>query len=139
MRTTDLRFTDAEAFVRTRFEALYDHLEQVEHLIDLGVLAIDDVETAFRYYMVRDIRPTIQHFAFLDYYDYPRARKFLLRFGGKEKFKRDKAFPCREPPLCWAVGVRENLLATLAVVGRRRRFYARFYTLARNSGSGEAS
>lgn len=91
MRTTNLTFTNAEAFVRTRFEALYDHLEQVEHLITLGVLAFDDIETAFRYYVVRAIRPTIQHFDFLDYYDYPRAKKFLLRFEGKEKVSRNKA------------------------------------------------
>jgi len=73
------------------FEALYDYLEQVEHLIVLRVLAFDDIETAFRYYLVRVIRPTIQHFDFLDYYDYPRAKKFLLRFEGKEKVKRNRA------------------------------------------------
>ena len=28
-----------------------------------------------RYYLVRAIRPTIQHVDFLDYYDYPRAKK----------------------------------------------------------------
>jgi hypothetical protein len=91
MRLSGPDFTDGEVFVRTRFEALYDHLEQLEHLIALEVLAIEDIETAFRYYMVRLIRPTIQHFDFLDYYDYPRAKKFLLRFKGKEKVKRDKA------------------------------------------------
>ena len=84
-------FTAAEAFVRTRFESLYDHLEQIEHLINLGVVALEDVETTFRYYSVRAIRPNIEHFAFLDYYDYPRAKDFLRRFEGKDKFKATKA------------------------------------------------
>ena len=69
--------TDPETFVQTRFEALYDHQERVEYLIHLGVHASDDIETAFRQYLVRAIRPTIQHVDFLDYYDYPRAKKVL--------------------------------------------------------------
>lgn len=88
--TGGLVFKDEEVFVRTRFEALYDQLEQLEHLIELEVAAFEDVETAFRYYAVRAIRPKIEHFAFLDYYDYPRAKKFLLRFEGKEKVKRNQ-------------------------------------------------
>ena len=84
-------FTAAEAFVRTNFESLYDHLEQIEHLIKLGVVAFEDVETAFRYYLMRAIRPNIEHFAFLDYYDYPKAKDFLRRFEGKEKSKAIKA------------------------------------------------
>lgn len=73
-------FSDKEAFIRTSFESLYDQLEQMEHLIDLGVIAFDDVETAFRYFMIRVARPGIQHFDFLVYYDYPRATKFIKRF-----------------------------------------------------------
>jgi len=85
LRTCDLSFTGAHKFIRTRFEALYDYLEQIEQLIGLEVINFEDIETAFRYYMVRALRPQIRHFDFLDYYDYPRAKWFLLRFEGKEK------------------------------------------------------
>jgi hypothetical protein len=91
MRVDNLTFTDSESLIRMRFEALYENLEQVENLIQLGILAFEDIETAFRYYLVRALRPSIQHFAFLDQYDYSLAKKFLLRFEGKEKVKRNKA------------------------------------------------
>jgi len=81
--STENPFTAAEVFVRTRFESLYDHLEQIEHLIKLDVVEFEDVETAFRYYMIRAIGPKIEHFAFLDSDDYPRAKDFLRRFEGK--------------------------------------------------------
>lgn len=89
--STESPFTTAEVFVRTRFECLYDYLEQIEHLIKLDVVAFEDVETAFRYYMVRAIRPNIEHFAFLDSDDYPRAKDFLRRFEGNDKFRATKA------------------------------------------------
>lgn len=85
LRTSDFTFTDKEKFIRTRFEALYDYLEQIEHLIDLEVINFDDIETVFRYYMIRAIRPSIRHFEFLDYYDYPRAKSFLERFEDVQK------------------------------------------------------
>jgi hypothetical protein len=63
------------------FEALYDHLEEIEKLVSLEIINFEDLETAFRYYMVRALRPDIEHFAFLDYYDYPNAKAFLNRFA----------------------------------------------------------
>jgi hypothetical protein len=77
-------FTPTEKFIRTSFEALYDYLEQLENLLRLGLINFEDIETAFRYYMVRLHRPTIRHFEFLEYYDYPRAKSFLLRFDTQQ-------------------------------------------------------
>jgi hypothetical protein len=79
--STSLRFAKVEVFIRTRFEALYDHLEEIEKLVSLEIINFEDLETAFRYYMVRALRPEIEHFAFLDYYDYPNAKAFLNRFA----------------------------------------------------------
>jgi hypothetical protein len=76
--STSLKFSKVEAFIRTRFEALYDSLEEIEKLVNLGIINFEDLETVFRYYMVRAQRPDIKHFAFLDYYDYPNAKAFLL-------------------------------------------------------------
>ncbi len=82
-RRGDAKFSDKEAFIRVRFEALYDHLEQLEHLVGLKIVDFEDIETAFRYYMVRLLRPDIEHFPFFRYYDYPRAEKFVRRFEGR--------------------------------------------------------
>jgi hypothetical protein len=84
MRTVNLTFTDEEVFIRTRFESLYDHFEQMEHLISLNVIDFTDVETAFRYYVHRAMQPDIQHLGFLDMYDYPQAKAFLQRFRKKQ-------------------------------------------------------
>jgi len=43
------------------------------------------LETVFRYYMIRALRPEIEHAAFLDYYDYPNAKAFLNRFAEETK------------------------------------------------------
>jgi len=85
MRTSQLKFTDKEKFIRTRFEALYDYLEQIENLIELAVITFDDIETTFRYYMVRALRPEIRHLDFLNYYDYPKAKTFLGTFHERAK------------------------------------------------------
>jgi len=76
---------DKQAFIRTRFEALYDHLEQIEHLISLGIVNFTDVKTPFRYYMENALDPVIQHVEFLDYFDYPEAKAFVFRFKKDEK------------------------------------------------------
>ena len=73
-------FSDKEKFVRLQFEALYDYFEQLENMIGLSVVAFEDVESTFRYYMRRLLRPNIEHFEFLDYYEYPKAKAFLLRY-----------------------------------------------------------
>ena len=82
---TSLRFSKLEAFIRTRFEALYDRLEEIEKLIRLKIINFEDVETVFRYYMIRVQRPNIQHYAFLEYYDYPTVKAFLSRFTTESK------------------------------------------------------
>jgi hypothetical protein len=84
LRMNNLHFTDKETFIRLCFEALYDYLEQIEHLIELEVINFDNIETVFRYYILRILRPDIRHFEFLDFYDYPRATKFLRRFESKQ-------------------------------------------------------
>jgi hypothetical protein len=75
-----LKFSPTEAFIRTRFEALYDRLEELEKLIQLNIVNFVDVETVFRYYVLRIERPDVQHADFLGYYDYPNAKAFLARF-----------------------------------------------------------
>lgn len=85
LRTSDFTFTDEQKYVRASFEALYDYLEQIEQLISLEVINFEDIETVFRYYMVRTLRPDVRHLDFLDHYDYPRAKQFLQRFEGKAK------------------------------------------------------
>jgi len=74
-----------QAFIRTRFEALYDHLEQIERLISLKVLNCADVRTPFRYYIRNALHPAIRHMKFLDYFDYPDAKAFLSRFEKDKK------------------------------------------------------
>jgi hypothetical protein len=73
--------SEKDVFIRNCFEALYNYLEQLENLIDLQVVNFEDIGTVFRYYMTRALRPDVAHLSFLDFYDYPRAKKFLLRFA----------------------------------------------------------
>lgn len=69
-----------EEFIRTRFEALYYYLEQVEQLIVLEIINFNDVETTFRYYMRNALADESSHKDFLTHYDSPRALDFLQRF-----------------------------------------------------------
>jgi hypothetical protein len=75
---------EKEVFIRTRFEALYDHLEQIEHLISLGIVNFADVEIPFRYYMINLLSPDIRHDKFLDYFDYPGVKAFASHFQEKQ-------------------------------------------------------
>jgi hypothetical protein len=88
-----LKFSTEEAFIRTRFEALYDHLEEIEKLIKLKIVNFEDLETVFRYYLVRVQRPKFEHRAFLDYYDYPNAIAFLKRFPMETRLGRQTPEP----------------------------------------------
>jgi hypothetical protein len=83
LRTVELTFSDEEKFIRSGFEGLYEYLEQIEQLIGLEVVNFEDIETVFRYYMARALRPDVRHLGFLEQYDYPRAKKFLLRFEAR--------------------------------------------------------
>jgi hypothetical protein len=83
LRTSGLSFTSEQKFIRASFEALYDQLEQIEQLIGLELVNFEDIETVFRYYVRRALEPDVRHFAFLDEYDYPRAKQFLQRFEAK--------------------------------------------------------
>ena len=76
---------DKQAFIRTRFEALYDHLEQLEHLISLGILDFADVEIPFRYYMRNLLSADFCPVEFFDYFDYPGAKAFAFRFAERGK------------------------------------------------------
>jgi Asp-tRNA(Asn)/Glu-tRNA(Gln) amidotransferase C subunit len=80
LRATNLQFSDKEVYIRTCFEALYDYLEQLENLIRLDVINFEDIETTFRYYIVRIVRPDTEHFEFFAFYDYPRTKQFIDRF-----------------------------------------------------------
>jgi hypothetical protein len=86
----DLEANNKEVFIRTRFEALYDHLEQIEHLISLEIVKFADVNIPFRYYMENALDPVVEHIQFLDKFDYPGAKAFVLRFKEKKKKKRRK-------------------------------------------------
>jgi hypothetical protein len=83
----NMQFSEEEVFIRTCFESLYDYLEQVENLIQLKIVNFEDIETTFRYYMVREFRPDTEHFDLLRAYDYPRAELFILRFRDSFKAK----------------------------------------------------
>lgn len=74
---------DKEVFIRTRFEALYDYVEQIEHLISLDIVNFADVDIPFRYYMENLLRPDIEHVKFLDDFGYPGAKAFAFRFQMK--------------------------------------------------------
>jgi Asp-tRNA(Asn)/Glu-tRNA(Gln) amidotransferase C subunit len=80
LRTSELHFSDTEVYIRTCFESLYDYLEQLENLIRLEVINFQDIETTFRYYAVRAVRPDTDHSSFFVYYDYPKAKQFIDRF-----------------------------------------------------------
>jgi hypothetical protein len=84
LRTSGLKFTDEQKFIRASFEALYDQLEQLEQMIGLELINFEDIETVFRYHMRRALEPDVRHFDFLDEYDYPRAKQFLQRFEAKK-------------------------------------------------------
>jgi len=57
--------SDKDVFIRTCFESLYDHFEELENLIKVEIINFDDIETAFRYYMIRLLRQDVRHLGFL--------------------------------------------------------------------------
>jgi Asp-tRNA(Asn)/Glu-tRNA(Gln) amidotransferase C subunit len=83
LRTSNLDFSDKEVYIRACFESLYDYLEQMENLVRLEVINFEDIETTFRYYIVRALRADTAHSGFLDYYDYPRVKNFMARFPSR--------------------------------------------------------
>ena len=93
----DLEADDKEVFIRTRFEALYDHLEQIEHLISLGIVNFADVKIPFRYYMENALAPVVRHIEFLDEFDYPGAKAFALRFKAKKKRRKLRSQAQKSP------------------------------------------
>jgi hypothetical protein len=93
----DLEADDKEVFIRTRFEALYDHLEQIQHLISLKIVNFDDVKIAFRYYMQNALDPVIEHIDFLEKFDYPGAKTFVLRFEAKKKRRKPSKSGAKTP------------------------------------------
>jgi hypothetical protein len=72
---------DKAIFIKRCFESLYDHLEQVENLLEVGVLNVEDIAPAFRYYMQKALHGDIQHLEFFDAFDYPKAKRFAMRFA----------------------------------------------------------
>ena len=68
-------------FIRQSFESLYDHLEQVENLLEVGVLNVADIDSTFRYYMQKASQDDIVHLEFLDSFDYPKAKRFMRRLA----------------------------------------------------------
>jgi hypothetical protein len=66
-----------ETFIRRSFEGLYDHLEQVQNLLDVDVLNLADIETTFRYYMRSALEPDIEHLKFFEDFDYPGTARFM--------------------------------------------------------------
>src|SRR5262245_4512291 len=43
LRTSGLNFTDEQKYIRASFEALYDHLEQLEQLIGIDLINFEDI------------------------------------------------------------------------------------------------
>jgi len=75
------RDRDKETFISKSFERLYDYLEQVQNLIDVGVLNITDLETTFRYYMRNALETDVEHTKFFADFDYPGAERFMRKLG----------------------------------------------------------
>jgi hypothetical protein len=75
------RDPDKETFIRKSFERLYDHLEQVQNLLDVGVLNLADLETTLRYYMRIALEPDIEHMWFFDEFEYPGVKRFMKTLG----------------------------------------------------------
>jgi|GEM_PF-1581169 len=71
------RDEDKDTFIRRAFEGLYDHLEQVQNLVDVGVLNLEDLSTAFRFYMQRALSEEVKHIEFLREFDYPKTEHFM--------------------------------------------------------------
>lgn len=76
----DRGFTPTDAFVRQCFESLYDHIEQLQNLIRVGIVDKEDVTPPLRYYCEIALHPTIAHDDFLKAYDYPGVLEFLKNF-----------------------------------------------------------
>ena len=72
---------DKETFVRKSFERLYDHLEQVQNLLGVGVLNLEDFQTTFAYYMRRALEKDVEHLEFFDKFEYPGAKRFMKTLG----------------------------------------------------------
>jgi hypothetical protein len=68
---------DKENFIRRSFEGLYDHLEQIQNLLDVGVINLDDIDTTFAFYMRRALEDDIEHLKFLDEFEYPKTKRFM--------------------------------------------------------------
>jgi hypothetical protein len=72
---------EKETFIRKCFERLYDQLEQLQNLLDVGVLNLADLESTFGYYMRKALKPDVEHTKFFKDFDYPGVERFMRKLG----------------------------------------------------------
>ncbi|HEU4648848.1 MAG TPA: hypothetical protein VFS33_07275 [Gemmatimonadales bacterium] len=72
--------TDADRMIRKCFDVLFYCLERVQHSVQIGVVKRDDVVVPAEYYVRQLARFYTPIAAYMDYVDFPRAKKFLCSF-----------------------------------------------------------
>ena len=83
-----LEFSDTECFIRDSFDHLAEHLQRIKHLIDIGLISLEDVKNPLRYWARRMAHKDFCNSGdpirtFLKSYDYDLALKLIdeLRSG----------------------------------------------------------
>ena len=77
LRVQSLSFDAKERFIRDCFEDFFDHLELVQHYIEIEFIHFDDVAVPLSYYAGKIVGNMKAFEPFLDSYGYPRAKRFL--------------------------------------------------------------
>jgi hypothetical protein len=80
LRTTNLRFTDDEQYVRDCFDQLFDDFERMEHYLNIGLVNWDDIQGRLDYHVNLLARQRKIHEQFLRAYQFKLALLFLERF-----------------------------------------------------------
>jgi hypothetical protein len=78
-------FSEMEAHVRDCFDALFDHLERMEHALRIALVEQSALEHPVSYYADNMAADLAVFENFLRHYKYDRALSFLLRFESWRK------------------------------------------------------
>ena len=75
------QFDRKTAHVRHCFDSLFYYFDRFEQLIRTGALRFEDIDTPWNWYATQLARKAQLYRNYIQYIDYPRAIKFLERYG----------------------------------------------------------
>ena len=86
LRTSNLKFTQKESFIRDCFDSLFEKFEIIEHFLIQNFIDFEDISPPLQYY-INKIKKDNSYIEFIKKYNYTLAENFISRFTQKKDNK----------------------------------------------------